>query len=256
MNELQPRWREALDFVLARDVEHFGDRLISVLLRGSVAEGAAIDGLSDLDTAVIVSEPRDADAEYAADLEHEVVRRFPFCTGVESPLLSREELLHSPLNEGWDARAFYRLLARPVWGEDVLAALPEVPIGRATAFESPFVLLVVDEARRMLHADDDACAPASVWMFKSLVRAGYELLAPRRGTFTRELRACAAAFGEEYPGQAMLMQRAVGYVVQPPVHAEHALELAGALAPLLVAETQRHLAIDQITDRRYLARLK
>jgi hypothetical protein len=115
---------------------------------------------------------------------------------------------------------------------------------------------VVDEARRMLHEDTDACAPASVWMFKSLVRAGHELLAPRRGMFTRELRACVAAFAEEYPGQALLMQRAAGYVLHPPIHAEHALKLADALAPLLVDETRRHLGIDQITDRRYLARLK
>ena len=121
MSDLQPQWREALDFVVARDVEHFGARLVSVLLRGSVADGAAIEGLSDLDTAVIVDAAADDDARYAATLESDVMRRFPFCAGVESPVLSREELLHSPLNVGWDARAFYRLLARPVWGEDVLA---------------------------------------------------------------------------------------------------------------------------------------
>lgn len=256
MSELQPQWREALDFVLARDVEHFGDRLVSVLLRGSVAEGAAVEGLSDLDTAVIVTSAHDGDARYAAELEAEVVQRFPFCTGVESPVLSREELLHSPLNEGWDARGFYRLLARPVWGEDVLAGLPDVQIGPATAFESPFVRLVVGEARRMLHDDPFACPPVSVWMFKSLVRAGYEILAPRYGTFTRELRACVAAFEREYPDHGVSMQRAASYVVHPPIHSDHALSLADELAPLLVAETKRRLGLDQITDPRYLARLK
>lgn len=57
-------WSEAVDFLVRGYREILGEHLHSVYIRGSVARGLAVEGLSDLDTTA-VTRPHEVDWERA-----------------------------------------------------------------------------------------------------------------------------------------------------------------------------------------------
>ena len=50
LDKIVPPWNEAVNFIKEAYIKHLGERLHSVYIRGSIARGLAVEGISGLDS--------------------------------------------------------------------------------------------------------------------------------------------------------------------------------------------------------------
>ncbi|TDM05373.1 MAG: nucleotidyltransferase [Ideonella sp. MAG2] len=213
---IAPPWSVAVAAVVEAYRSHFGARLHSVYVRGSVAKGTAMLDVSDIDTfAVLHGEPEDADRSWVEVLHPRLAQDFPFQSGVELAMVSlctvRED------TAAWVWPFLIKTQSICLWGQDLAPTLPGFKPGPALA--SHALTLADDLQEFTVHCPEageardgqDWCQ----WIMKRVVRAGFELTMARERTYTRDLYPCYAAFARHYPEQAPQMRQALQWAIGP-----------------------------------------
>jgi hypothetical protein len=210
-------WREAVDALVAGCRAEFGTALHSVHLRGSVPRGLAVDGLSDLDAIVVVVEgTRPGTPTWRTALEQCVRQAHPGCRGVDLRLWPLPFLTGLPA--GHPARFALKTQGLCVWGPDLPAAWPPVPLGQArTVLDAlPQALARMRGALSQAPGADPALMRQRCrWLAKKIVRAGFELVAQHERAYTRDLVPCWEAFARHHPGHAAAMRQVLAMAVEP-----------------------------------------
>ncbi|HEX8928518.1 MAG TPA: nucleotidyltransferase domain-containing protein, partial [Actinomycetota bacterium] len=134
---------------------HFGSRLHSGYLYGSVVRGNAVPGRSDADlVAVLWSPPADEDRRRARQVEQALLDRFPVLVSAGVALTDLREL-RSPA-ERYGGQVFLRELCVCICGADLRPGLPRTRPSAAIALgfhgDTPQVFA---RARRELAASTD-----------------------------------------------------------------------------------------------------
>src|SRR3989344_7430449 len=92
-DKFQEKWKPVIDEVKNAYIEHFGDKLHSIYVRGSVAKGEAVDGISDIDTIALVSLSKNhINTKWAEDFNLKIVSKYPFVEKVEILASSPEQV--------------------------------------------------------------------------------------------------------------------------------------------------------------------
>lgn len=232
---IQPRWREAVDFAVALYREHLGADLSSVYVRGSVARGEAVEGVSDVDTFALAKEaPQDYGPGWGRDAHRRFVAAFPFTTGLEVIVLNRHEILEDERKRQW--RFLLVTQAVCVEGEDVIPGLPRFrPDVEAVAFLRG-VRRAMRRMRAELPGEETAAGRASLfaWAAKRVLRAGMELVMTREQAYSKDLWPSYAMFARHYPDRGPAMRRALEWVLagpeDPAAAADHLEDLGEFLA--------------------------
>ncbi|RKN66116.1 nucleotidyltransferase domain-containing protein [Paenibacillus ginsengarvi] len=73
---MDPRYKTVTDYVVRRFTDHLGDRLQSVFVKGSVARGDCVWGVSDIDLVLAFDRPDQSDNALKREIEAEATR-FP-----------------------------------------------------------------------------------------------------------------------------------------------------------------------------------
>jgi hypothetical protein len=116
---VQPAFRKAVDAVDASCARRFGKRLVGAYVAGSVGQGEALPGISDLDWwAFIHDEPTAADSSWRSRLEKRLGLQFAVFTEVHVNLRSLERLGCEEFS-----RFILRYNSLRVRGENVVALL-------------------------------------------------------------------------------------------------------------------------------------
>lgn len=234
---IQPPWLHAVEAVRAACLQHFATRLHSLYVRGSVATGRAVPGLSDIDMiAVINADPRPDDWSWTSRLGHDLGALYPFHTGIEIALVPLQRISAA---DGPRASCF--LLATQsvcVWGEDLTPALPRFRPGPDSALHAHHIGRDVRRVARLLAG---AAAPREVgtwcrWIMKRLVRSGFELVMEEERTYTRDLEECYAAFARHFPAYSQQMRHALAWAVRPSADREEILRFLSTFGAWLCAE--------------------
>lgn len=204
---ITPPWRAAVSELLASCREALGPALHSLYLRGSVPRGMAIDGVSDLDTIGIVHAcPSGVEARIRWT-EARVHALHPRIRGVELRLWPLKSLTtvapHHP------ARFMLKTQALCLWGPDVAAPWAPVPIedARIVLASLPSAMARMKAALQSYSITDaETMCERCRWLAKKIVRAGFELVAVKEQTYTRDLYPCWMAFARHHPQQASRMR--------------------------------------------------
>jgi len=207
----------------------FGESLVSVCLRGSAVRGQWVPGISDLDTVAIIrsgeqirwqnlpTPPGEASSKEGPEFSSSThtlvsVDPAPPARKLRRPQEDRHPFSVEYIRTDWfpnkadvhpRVAMVLKTQALPVWGEDVRAVLPPVPLSLDLVLE-----------RRWVEADWSAFrqkpTPANQQQLtKTLLRARGGSLLVGEGRFSPDLDLCAAAIKRHKPGLTAAVDRIV-----------------------------------------------
>jgi uncharacterized protein len=194
--EVAPPWDACVSFFRESAETFFGSELDGLYLRGSVARGLAIDGISDFDVFVLLRSLKSVILRKAwrQTLEKEFRERFPFCAGLDVSILERDAVLHSP--QGADYRFVIKTQALSFSGVDLSDAIPPFTPDLSIAFGCNCLKRDTDKFLSVFSAVEDASEKAKWcdWVMRKLLRVAGELAMLKTARYSRDLYFCWEAY--------------------------------------------------------------
>lgn len=193
----------------------FGDALISAYVRGSVARGTAVPGISDLDAFAVVADGTDVACPHLLpDARARFEAAAPGLKEFELDACQRVEVLRSYYSS-W---AFLvKTQSTCIHGEDLGTLIPPYRVGphlMAEAMYLPLRLQAYTE-RTLSDIGPEQARATCQWMMKALVRAAFDLTLDRVGRYTRDLYPCWTTFSQIYPERSQDCERALRWAIAP-----------------------------------------
>ena len=240
LDKIVPPWDAAVDFIKEAYIEHLGDRLHSVYVRGSVARGLAVEGISDLDSVALVhGNPPQARERlsWAGEVREKYLKRFPFSDRPEIWIDWVGPLLDNLEDKGMSLKLEYVC----VHGEDVVARIPPVQLkalAKKVKLRREYIESIVGEVREDVAKSEhpEFVKKECKWICKRFLRAGSRLVIARTQKYTRDLYYCYELFSNVYPQQEPLMRRALELALNPTTDANELIPLVDELGAFLAQE--------------------
>ncbi len=239
IDKIKSPWRDLVDAVQGACVEYFNQRLHSLYVRGSVANGTAELHIADLDCyCVLVDLATEADKAWKKDIRHKLAKQYPFCTKVELVFIPFERLLKS--SEFEFERFVIRTQSACVWGEDLASQFGPYKVNEAIAFRSKVIKPDIDGTIETLLGTN---APERIkvkcrWIMKRILRTGLELTFDQEHLYSRDLYVCYQIFSRKYPGQEPHMKRALDLAINPTSEAGVVIQFLRQFGSWLVSEVE------------------
>lgn len=243
-SHLRPPWDAALADIRAASRDHWGERLHSLYVRGSLPRGFAVEGVSDIDCYAFLHDDDDEiDRGWIEAACRELDARHPFQTGIEIIPFSLKGIL-DPAPSG-----LYRILQFSVgsnclciYGEDLGPRLPRFRPGPEIAVRAANLPSEMETARAALAQakSADEAKEWCGWIMKRIVRTGFELVMEREQAYTRDLYFCYEAFARHYPEHKRRMYRCLELAVQPSADATEILAVMAGLGAWVIDRATRY----------------
>ncbi len=230
IDKIQPHWSPIIQETLDFYKETFGEDLKAFFIRGSVAKGQAVDGISDLDTlAYIHNKARYEDLE-TASFRNLMTEKYPFVEDVELQYKPTEAIEE----DGW-----LRIQALQLYGEPI--PQPKVKPGAEMISNARNIVPRMKHSADLIAKlrEDPIPGRASmhcVWLMKEFLRIGVQLTYSRSGRFTRDLYLCYKDFAEYYPEQAENMYEVLDLALNPTEDLSQIIAVRESVLPFLHAE--------------------
>lgn len=231
LEKIQEKWKPVIDDVVQIYKNHFGEKLHSVYIRGSVAKGEAVDGVSDLDSFAYVDLPKEDIKKGWKNEEKELLKqKYPFVEDVEITVL--------PLSENGSSMI---LQSACVYGEKI--KVPPKKPGREMFNHIYYLEERYGNSEKRLQETDpgqkEKIKGECTWLMKDILRAGFELTTERSGRYTRDLYLCYKDFSEYYPDKEPLMRQVLDLALNPVDDKEKILEMKNKIAPFIIEESKK-----------------
>jgi hypothetical protein len=222
LENITPPWLDVVNATVAAYKKHFGSKLHSVYVRGSVAKGQAIEGVSDVDTkAVVDAEPGQIDLSWAGEFNKRIKKQFPAVTKVE---ITADPL--SSVQKRRDARILIKVHSVCVYGHDLAPELLPLKPGKDTAIHVFSLSREVNHTIELLEQNPPAAQVKTKcsWIMKRLLRAGAELVAERSQLYTRDLYYCYELVAKYYPDKAEAAYQTLQLALEPIEEPQEVIE--------------------------------
>jgi hypothetical protein len=215
LDKIKSPWREAVEEIKQAYLDNTKDSLKSIYVRGSVAKGEAIEGISDIDTLAIITQ--DIDKSWIKPIRKTLDTKFTFSTGVEFSFLKYDELLNS------DNLANYKFLIKTqsvcIYGDDISDEIENfkadiktanilIPKNLKIVFENTIKGIVNNQDKEDIQ---EWCR----WVMKRILRAGFVLVIDQEKVFTRDLYPSYKIFSKYYPEKEYEMRMALELAINP-----------------------------------------
>lgn len=224
VERLQPEWLPVIDAVRDAYLDRYGKRLHSLYIRGSVALGEAVAGVSDLDVIGVIQVMNgkfylQAKFERPDRLALNIRKDFPFVAGLD--------LMVTSFDPGFSRSPRMNMVLKTqslcVYGEDILPQISPFRPGPAMRLNLKWYAEdweefqeVMDELKKGTHGYAESEIISLVRQFlKVLLRTGFDLVMEREGAFTQSLYLCYTTFSKYYPGQEAAMRQALHLYLNP-----------------------------------------
>jgi hypothetical protein len=213
---LVPPWSDVVAEITAAYLQHLAKQIHSIYLRGSVAKGRPIAGVSDIDTFAVMFGERDAiDRSWVPAFQQRMAAQYPFHTGIEIGFVPYRAVLDP--NGARGRRLMIKTQCICLWGEDLAPSIPGYKLGRALVMHAFGIERDIQRVFQQLPIleDADAIKGWCQWIMKRLLRTGFELVMEQERTYTRDLYPCYVAFSRHFPAQEPQMKHALERAIAP-----------------------------------------
>jgi predicted nucleotidyltransferase len=240
--------RELLDAILQQAHQHFGDRLISVYVLGSVGRGQAQPGHSDLDLDLVLADaPSTIDKswrdQYSQDLQQAHPRFCKIDLGL-TPITALQAVQNQRL------RFIFATDGLCYWGPDIRPTTEIWEPGPQLAWMlNSHYRWARSETQRALttptaseQADAQHIPDYVRWYAKQLLRLGLGLAMHQQPVYTRQVAEMATLVTAVCPELAAQMASAWSQYQYPPSQQEEALAWLATTEPLYLAAIQAFAA--------------
>lgn len=234
IDKIQPEWRPAVDAAVEAYKHNLGDILHSVYVRGSVAKGEAIEGVSDIDTMALVTVSRDrVDTDWEKKFRSDFAEHFPFVNGVE--------ILIKPVDRlGGGDKILITTQTVCLYGEDIAPQLPPLKPGRDMVMHAFTIEQEINQTIAFLQSADnpERITQKCTWIMKRMVRTGCELVMERSRKYTRDLYPCYELFTQYYPKQSDGMYRVLELAIYPTTDNQEIVGVLESFGGWIAQETR------------------
>lgn len=220
LEKISFEWRSLIDEVILGYRKYWLDAVDSIYVRGSVAVGKAIPGVSDLDTFAIINiEKSQLDHSWFDSFKKQLKLQYPFCTGIELRALESERLLDLNLDDYNPLRMLLKTQAVCVWGEDISLQLPPCKpdinaVSHAFSLAEDLQQVMID-LQELDESESLKVKKACQWIMKRIVRSGFEIVMETAQCYTRDLYPCYELFSRYFPQQQPQMYQALNWAINP-----------------------------------------
>src|SRR3990167_4069874 len=195
VEKIQLPWKEGVEEIKKVYLEHLGDLLHSVYIRGSVSRGEAIEDVSDIDAfAIVKADPQALNLSWVSQEQKRLKEKYSFSTGVELEVKSFDELMAGK-------KYFYEMtiksMAACVYGEDLAPKFrkfkPDIELAQklhgdlAKRIEQTKIGLASSTDERETKA---WCA----FIMKRIIRSGCAILIEKTAKYSRDMYPCYKLF--------------------------------------------------------------
>lgn len=130
--EFQAEFLPIITAISERLLSLLGKNLHSLYLYGSVAQGRALEGVSDLDVCIIVRQPvSESQGHQLADIAREIPTRYPAVSKVDFDIGELSDVLAVENRDSWGY--WLKHHCRSIYGEDLTQRFPPFRPSRAIA---------------------------------------------------------------------------------------------------------------------------
>lgn len=211
-------WQLAVQLLVDAYLETWGENIHSIYVRGSLAKGLAVEGVSDIDSFAVLlpgkvqTESYDEFGIWAEKVEKRVQKTFPFVAGVELGLETFERV-----RERDNPYTFIiKTEAACVYGQSLVESIDPYRLGPEVAFQTRYFGQHLEQFSTEYPDEPEDDKPAFVvWLMRRFLRLGMELVMTDEKRYTRDLYLCYESFAKHYPGRAAEMYRALELAVNP-----------------------------------------
>ena len=216
--KLKGEWLRAVQMLVDVYLERWSKDIHSIYVRGSLAKGLAVKGVSDIDSFAVLmpgkvqTESYDEFGVWAEEVEESVQKTFSFVTGVEFGLETFERV-----RERDNPYTFIlKTEAACVYGQSLVESIDPYRLSPEVAFQTRFFGQHLKQFNSEYPNEPEDDKPAFiVWLMRRFLRLGMELVMVGEKRYTRDLYLCYESFAKHYPEQAAEMYRALELAVNP-----------------------------------------
>ena len=209
LEKIQEKWKPLIKDIVELYKNRFSDQLRNVYIRGSVAKGEAVEGISDIDTYAYVT-LNDGQIEQLStgNPEKELISKYPFVESIE---------LHAMPIETAQERDEIIFLNQSVCVYGTPIEVTKIKPGKDTIIHIPNIHKRIDWLKDFLSKEqsDKEIKSGCVWIMKGLLRSGCELVMERSKKYTRDLYPCYQIFSEYYPEKEPEMKEVLYLALNP-----------------------------------------
>lgn len=238
--KIQDKWKPIIDDIVEVYKNKYGEKLKNVYIRGSVAKGEAVEGVSDIDTFAYVDLSKEELEENNINrsMRKHIEEKYDFVEEVEMTVL--------PLSDISDD---YIMLNQSlcVYGEPT--SIPKLKVGKEMAIHSPTFHNRFKRFENFLEKDEseEEVKKGCVWLMKGLLRVGFELTMERSQKYTRDLYRCYETFSEYYPEKEPEMREVLDLALNPISDKKKIKEIMDNFGVWLLGEIPDHFEITEDT---------
>jgi len=234
-------WKAAVEDLRKTYVERLGPSLHSIYLRGSVARGDAILGVSDLDTFAVCQGPKTKiSSAWAPGYYRLFMEKFPFANGLDIQFIHIDDLFRDLTHFSY--RFIIKVLATCIHGPDLSERIPKIkPSLKIAFFYHGNLREVLIESIKMLKKaeDDEEIRLWSNYALRRILRLGFAINIEKENAYTRDLYPCYQVFSKYYPDREADMRKALDLTLNPTSNKEEILSFLNQFGGWLVVESER-----------------
>ena len=233
VDKIKPEWKAVVDDIVQAYIKHCGEYLHSVYVRGSVAKGTAIPGVSDIDTFAYTTSK--VDTSWITDFEKELAYKYPFAQGFEIYIDPIERALKDKI---------VLMQSACVYGTDLTKEITPMRPDKTLyghVYSLKKNLKEFDEWTERPHSRESIMEQCT-WLMKRFLRTGLELTLERAHKYTRDLYPSYKIFAEYYPEYEGNMREVLNLALNPTDDIEIIKNISREFGSWMVGEIERTLA--------------
>lgn len=204
---IQKEYEHLINKVIVVYKEKFGENLRNVYVRGSVAKGQAVHGVSDLDTMAYIDLPQTEieRIEFSEDKTN-LLKEHVFVTDIEFEPLTLDMAAEDGL---------MLIQSKCVYGTPFDP--PKVKVSKEIALNylGFFKAMEWFDNRMEVSIPEPQLEEACRWLCKRILRSGFDLCIEKSSRYTRDLYLCWETFSEFYPSESERMKEVLFLALNP-----------------------------------------
>ena len=219
IDKIKSYWNVSISDIIKQYKKQYPKKVHSIYLRGSVAQGLDIEGLSDLDMFALIHNEKNIyiswkSVNWLQQYQKTLLEKYDFHNPVDlyySTYPSNIEEMNVKI------QMLLKTQSLCVWGEDIISKIRKFKPGKEMMLNIFWIETDLIDTLDKLQSTENSAAvkELSKTIMKIIVRSGFELVMEREAKFTNHLYQCYESFSKYYPEKKQLMHRALDLCINP-----------------------------------------
>ena len=237
LDKLDTDWKNAVLLAVDFYKKKLGHHLHSLYLRGSVARGVAVKGVSDLDVFGLIyskEKIRWKTVTFQNELEKTLKQQFDFIKGIDAAIASFEEDFYT---RNPRLAMIIQTQSICILGESLSPTLPKFQPNREMCLNLNWLAEDISDFLKKIDQNNNTLEDCQAIM-KVLIRSGFELVIDQEKRYTPDLYLSYQTFSNYFPHYQNQMRSALKWYLNPIIHPVQLKELIENLGYFLLNQTK------------------